>query len=343
MKNILFLLGALCTGTLLIGDNFLSHSKAVSAGRSGDHAQAQKLLQKAIISSPHDAGLLFDAGVAEFKCGKHKSAAHYFEKAALYASDDLLQQEGLFNAGNAFAHLKEYDNALQSYEKILAKNSAHERAKHNYELVKKLKEQEESQQDQQDNKQQDKNKKNDDKDQQDNKSDSSKDGQNEKSDSSDNKSSDGDNSSDDEGNENSGDKDSSDASDDSKESSPQDKKQSENDANQGDESPAETNESSDDQNDRYNNTQKDQKDGHADPSQKQEQKPAQSNISVDNTQQQAAAVQDQIPEELAGPDKQWMRCALEACDKQDNTHNKQLLKAVVGMDKGDRRAVRHSW
>ena len=122
MKKISILLFTLCMGTVLRGGNFLSHSKAVSAGRSGDHAQAQKFLQNAIVVSPENSDILYDAGVAEFKCGNHKNAAHYFEKAHQYATQNQLQENALFNAGNSYAHMKEFDKALECYDKILSKN-----------------------------------------------------------------------------------------------------------------------------------------------------------------------------------------------------------------------------
>jgi Ca-activated chloride channel family protein len=341
MNIILILIGAILPATAA---PFLAHSKAVVAGQAGEHERAQKLLQEALVAAPHDAGLLYDAGVSEFKCGNYAPAANYFEKAAQHTEKSALQHEALFNAGNAHAHVKEYDAALQKYEKILATDATHERARHNYEVVKKLKEQEEQQQKKQDEKQQEQDKQEQDEQDKEDKQDQDNDQQQD----------------------NSGDDDKSDQSDDDaqqqqeqKQDQQQQKKQS-NDTNSSEqkqqqqqgtdkqqkESPTHGDKSPDTQERDYNKQQEESRNAHNKPSEKAEKKEqtqAQSSNSAKSAQPSQAPEQPQIPEALEGPDKQWMRSALETCDKQDTTHNKQLLKAVVGADKGDRRAVRSSW
>lgn len=365
MKKLFLLLCVLLCGSLM-GSNALLHGKAVSAGRSGNHLEAQQLLQKAIISHPYDATVLYDAGVAEFKCGNYHNAFNYFDKAASCADQKILQEEAFFNAGNAAAHLKKYDDALKSYDKILAENPDHKRARHNYEVVKKMKEQEESsnnqddegnqEPDQKDNDASAQNESQQDKNDQKGTKSSSQDGNS--SDKSEDESDSAESSSDDGQNEHGNDertnndtkekseqKDSKANSKKSSKSLPADQQTNGgNDNKESDDSPADANETSDNRHEQYNKNQKDQRNTHANPPHNgQEQKDIQSNGSEANTQLPALADQDRLPEVLEGPDKQWMRCALEACDKQDMNHNKQLLKAVVGTNKGDNRAVHHSW
>lgn len=370
MKKLLLLFFVCtCMYIHINGTSVLTHSKAVFAGRAGDHVQAQQLLQRAVIAAPQDASVLYDAGVAAFKCGNHADAVNYFEKAEQYASQDEFRQEALFNAGNAYAHLKKYDNALKSYEKILSQNPAHERARHNYELVKKMKEQEEAKQNQEDK---DDQSDQDNKDQQeqgqdqssnqDQNQDQKNDQQDDENSSQDNKSSNnkknkdgGNGSSEGKNSEDNQDADASDQSqasdtndtksDNKNSSSPDEEKPRSGNDQQRNQSPTQPEKPSNDKNKPYNNAHEDQYDRHENSSPQQKPGQVQSNSSVDNTQSQAQAFAQQhdTPEELAGADKQWMRSALEACDKQDNTHNKQLLKAVVGTDKGDRRAVRAAW
>lgn len=100
-----------------------SHARGVTAGRAGDHITAQHCLEQALITQPHDSLLLYDAGVAAFKSGNHERAAYYFEQAA-ERGDASLQQEALFNAGNAYAHTKEYDKALARYEQVLGRDAS---------------------------------------------------------------------------------------------------------------------------------------------------------------------------------------------------------------------------
>jgi Ca-activated chloride channel family protein len=339
---VLVLIGATSPATAA---PFLAQSRAVIAGQAGEHERAQKLLQEALVTAPHDAGLLYDAGVSEFKCGNYTHAVSYFEKAAQHTEKPALQHEALFNAGNAHAHLKEYEAALQSYEKILLHDATHERAQHNYKVVKKLKEQEEQQQQKQDeNKQeqdeQDKEDKQDKQDQEKHDNDQQQDnpGDDSKSDQSDE---DSDQSDDAQQQQNGQKKQGKDTN-----SSNQKKQQQEGNDKQQKESPTHSDQSSDTQERDYNNQHEESRNAHNKPQEKSEKKEsaqAQSSNSATGAQPSQDLEQPQVPEALAGPDKQWMRCALETCDKQDTTHNKQLLKAVVGADKGDRRAVRSSW
>ncbi len=343
---------------------FLAHSKAVSAGNTGDHARAQQLLNQALVASPHDAVLLYDTGVSACKLEQYEEAAAYFEKAAELTEKSQLQEEAWFNAGNAQAHQKKYDAALQQYEKVLAKNPNHERARHNYEQVKKLKEQEEQQQDQQQN---DDNKQNQDdkKDQnqkqqkQDNKNSDKSGNDKSNSDQSDQNQdkSDGDQSGDGDGSDQSNDHDDEQESDEERDgdsnsdqkqnneqqSSKQKKDQQKQSDKKQNESSAEQDGASQEKDREYNKQSEKSGNAHTQPSEKKESHKAQSSASTVAEQAAAPQTQSEIPAELEGADKQWMRCALEACDKQDNKHNKQLLKAVVGNDKGDSRAARSSW
>jgi len=354
---LLVLIGAVLPATAA---PFLAHSKAVVAGQSGDHAAAQKLLQDAIVERPQDAALLYDAGVSEFKCGNYTNAVNYFEKVAQYAEKQAFQHEALFNAGNAHTHLKEYDAALQSYEKILADDATHERARHNYEVVKKLKEQEEQQQQQnqdQDKKQDQDGQDDQEKDQQDGSDTQDKDNQASNDDQSegDDRSEENNQSRDGESGEDSGKKDGNEEKQQQQNqqnnkdngSSEQNKQQQQKGGDkQQKEAPTHGDKPSDTQEREYNNQREESGNTHNKPSEKAEKKEstkAQSSSSATGAQPSPNQEQPQIPEALAGPDKQWMRGALEACEKQDTTHNKQLLKAVVGTDKGDRRAVRSSW
>lgn len=347
---------------------FLAHSKAVLAGNAGDHTRAEELLHQALIASPHDPVLLYDAGVAECKLEHYESAVHYFEKAAALTEKPELQEEAWFNAGNAYAHQKRYDDALQQYEKVLAKNSNHDRAHHNYEQVKKLKEQEQQQDQQhrddnnqnQDNKkdqnqkQQKQDNKNSDKSNND-KSNSEKSDQNQNNDNGDQSDdSDGSDQSNDHRDEQESDEERDGSSDSDQEQNngqknqkqqsaePEKQQQQDGDTKQ-DKSSAEHDSTSQEKDRDYNNQREQSGNRHSQPSEKKESHRAQSNASAATEQAAESQGQPEMPAELEGPDKQWMRCALETCDKQDSKHNKQLLKAVVGNDKGDSRAIRSSW
>ena len=143
MKIIIALISSMMITTHL----FASHAKGVALGRSGDHITARHALEQALSAKPHDPTLLYDAGVAAFKTEDYTRAAYYFEQAAT-VGDGALKKEALFNAGNAYAHSKEYDKALASYETIFKQHGEDEKTRHNYELVKKMKEEEQKQEQQ---------------------------------------------------------------------------------------------------------------------------------------------------------------------------------------------------
>lgn len=366
----MYILFCMLLHTVAIGTvPFFAQSKAVSAANAGDHAKAQQLLNQALVASPHDPVLLYDAGVAACKLAQYELAAGYFEKASVFTEKADLKEEALFNAGNAYAHQKRYDDAIKNYEKILTKNPNHERARYNYEQVKKLKEQEEQQQDQQQNG--DDNKQN-----QHNKQDQNQKQQNQ--DNKDSAKSDNDNAHNgQEGQHRNNHSDQSNHDDDLDQSNDPDDAQEHDEKRDGDsdsdqkqnnqrkqenqpsskpekqqqqqgnkkqyESSTQQNSAHQEKDRDYNNQREQSGDKHPQPSEKQEPHKAQSKASASTEQASVPQERDAMPAELEGADKQWMRCALEACDKQDSKHNKQLLKAVVGTDKGDSRAVRSSW
>jgi len=100
--------------------------------------QATRMLEQ---GKPKEAAALFDdhnwQGVAHYQSGQYEQAAQAF--------DDQTNPESLYNQGNALARLGNYEDALKSYEQTLQTNPAHEDARYNTELIKKLLEQQQNQ------------------------------------------------------------------------------------------------------------------------------------------------------------------------------------------------------
>ena len=151
--------------------SWFEHDTAVCAAAKGDWVKAKELLTHAVVNDSGDASVLYDAGVASYRTKDFVQAAAYFEQAAQVTqpSQNSLKEQAYFNAGNAYAQLKEFDKAIDAYDQVLALDAKHEKALHNKEVVKKMKEKQQ-QQDQQKKDQQDKDKK-------DNKDDNKKDDQ----------------------------------------------------------------------------------------------------------------------------------------------------------------------
>ena len=139
---------------------FLNYDRAISRGQKKDWQTSVQLLQQELVKNPHNPTLLYDTGVSSYKNGDYEHALSYFLKAAdAPQSSPLLQEQALFNAGNTQVALKELQESLATFDKVLALNPKNAQAAHNKEMVKKMLE-EQKQQEQQ---QQDQNKKDTDK------------------------------------------------------------------------------------------------------------------------------------------------------------------------------------
>ncbi len=142
-----------------------NYSKASSALSKGEYSQAQETMRNMLVDEPTRPDLLYDMGIASFKNKEYAQAAAYFKDAAKLDNCSVhLKEQALFNLANACVELNELSDAVVHYEHVLELNDQNEYAKHNLEVVKKMLEDQKSQEkDQnQDNKQdqKDKNQKN---------------------------------------------------------------------------------------------------------------------------------------------------------------------------------------
>ena len=100
--------------------------------------QAMKALEQ---NDPKKAATLFEQpewkGIAQYRAGDYEKAEKAFSE-----SDS---PEGHYNRGNALAKLGKYQEAMASYQAALAQRPEHEDARHNFDLLKKLMEDQQSQ------------------------------------------------------------------------------------------------------------------------------------------------------------------------------------------------------
>lgn len=128
---------------------FLNYDRAIVAGQKNNWAASAELLKTELIQNPESAQLLYDTGVSSYKNGDYDYALSYFLKASESSqAPALLQEQALFNAGNTQVALKQLENALNTFEKVLEKNPKNAKASHNKEIVKKMLEEQKQQQDQ---------------------------------------------------------------------------------------------------------------------------------------------------------------------------------------------------
>ncbi len=132
--------------------SWFAHDRAAQALQQNNLSQAKTVLQELLLHDPYNATVLYDAGIVSYKTNEFQPAAAYFKKAAQSAVDKQLQEQAYFNLGNTQVDLKELEQAIKSYEKVLELNPENERAKHNLEKVKEMLEQQKQQQEQKDQK-----------------------------------------------------------------------------------------------------------------------------------------------------------------------------------------------
>ena len=100
--------------------------------------QAMKALEQ---NDPKKAATLFEQadwkGIAEYRAGEYEQAEQAFS--------GVDSPDGHYNRGNALAKLGKYQEAMASYQATLTQQPSHEDAQHNFDLLKKLLENEQSQ------------------------------------------------------------------------------------------------------------------------------------------------------------------------------------------------------
>ncbi|HZW61852.1 MAG TPA: tetratricopeptide repeat protein [Candidatus Babeliales bacterium] len=144
---------------------FFDYDKAVNAAQHNNWESAHQLLTELVVNKPDNPSILYDAGIAAFNIKNFSQAQAYFQHAAESKNAPIeLKEQAYFNLGNTQVELKQLEQAIASYEKVLEINPNNERAKHNLEVVKKMLEQQKQQQQQE--KQQEKDKKEKEKEQQ---------------------------------------------------------------------------------------------------------------------------------------------------------------------------------
>lgn len=127
-----------------------NYDRGVAAGMRGDAASALSLLAPVVSDDPHNPTKLYDAGVAAFRTQSYDQAKTFFEQATMQpAATASLKENAHYNLGNTYVKLSRLEEALAQYEKALAINPDNKAARHNYDVVKKMLEQQKKQEPQQ--------------------------------------------------------------------------------------------------------------------------------------------------------------------------------------------------
>ena len=114
--------------------------------------------EQQVASDPDDYAALYNAGVTAFKQNQLEKAQRCFDvlKMRDFSKNEREGEQVFYNAGNSEVKLKRYEEALASFEKVLAFNPhndvARKKIEHIKALLQKQKQEEQSQKDTQDTK-----------------------------------------------------------------------------------------------------------------------------------------------------------------------------------------------
>jgi Ca-activated chloride channel family protein len=137
--------------------SFFDYDRAIGWAQLNLWSDAGKVLNGLVAQEPDNPELVYDAGVVAFNNEDYQQAKTYFESAAQNdRAPKALKSQAYFNKGNTHVALQELKEALLSYEQTLMLNPEDQQAKHNYETVKKMLEQQEQQEQQQNDQKSDK-------------------------------------------------------------------------------------------------------------------------------------------------------------------------------------------
>ena len=132
---------------ILLKTTFFTHAifdydRAILQSQKGNWQDSTQQLKKVLAEQPDRPDILYDLGVSAYKNSEFDKALTYFNKAAQEINaPQALREQAYFNAGNAHVSLKQLQEAIDAYDKVLALNPDHEKAQHNKEVVKKMLEQ----------------------------------------------------------------------------------------------------------------------------------------------------------------------------------------------------------
>lgn len=151
----------LCLLSTFHAHALFEHDQAVYQAQKNNWQQSTQTFKQLLVQKPDNPHVLYDAGVSSFKNNEYDQALAYFTKAAQSpGAATSLQEQAYFNAGNTQVKLKKLQEAIDDYDKVLAINPEHEKAKHNKGIVKKMLEQQKQEDQKQENKEQNNDQKN---------------------------------------------------------------------------------------------------------------------------------------------------------------------------------------
>ena len=117
----------------------------LAAYEQEDYEAALKHLLDAQLDDPDNPQLLYNLGNTYYRLGDFEAAQRHYEQA-LETKDSQLKQQSLYNLGNAHFRRQDLESAIQNYKEALELNPEDVEAQENLEFAKQLMEQQPPQQ-----------------------------------------------------------------------------------------------------------------------------------------------------------------------------------------------------
>ncbi len=147
MKKIIFVVCITLTGTMHC---YFEKYRAQRAYKQGDNKQAQYLLDEMLTQDPDNAEVAYNLGKVALKEKEFSKAAAYFNAVTQSASASLsLHEQAWYDLGISNVHLKQWEEALASFQEVLKINSENEYAQKMIDQIKKILEEKKQQEQEQ--------------------------------------------------------------------------------------------------------------------------------------------------------------------------------------------------
>lgn len=130
---------------VFLGASIDDARKANEAYHNKEYAKAIELYKKAIESNPENDKLYYNLASAFAKNGQTEDAIRYFEQYKAMTDKPEERAKADYNIGNIHTQAKKWDKALNAYKNALRYQPLDGDAKHNFELAKDQKEQQQKQ------------------------------------------------------------------------------------------------------------------------------------------------------------------------------------------------------
>ena len=133
----------------LLANLIIANDKGMELFNSGNFKEAAEYYSSILKERSEDNAASFSLGASQYYLEDHVSALQRFEKA-LSSEDRMLQSKALYNIARILQDQNELDKSLSLYKKSLELNPNDIDSKINYELLKEMINQEDSQEQQND-------------------------------------------------------------------------------------------------------------------------------------------------------------------------------------------------